>query len=233
MRYRSVLLVAALAGAASAEEPPPGSSIRDLSASPAPMVSAPLTPARLAVPPRLVTRWHRGRAAYTVGAVTGLLGTGLTLSSVIVVAVTGYPCNPNDPIHQINPNDSCNRNSSHYDPPRPTDAAPLLAYLGSSASALGFILSASGLGVQHSVLRELGADTPRGLLHGGTALGLLGFLSVGASYFFGFTDYLNPHDQGIAILATTVSGAALCAVGSLLFSVDASRTKKAWLGLAF
>jgi len=177
-------------------------------------------------------RWSRARIIYGMGGVVGLVGTGLTISSMLVVAITGYPCNPNDPIHQINPNDTCNAKGAMYDPPSPTDAAPLLAYLGSSVSATGFIFSAAGLGYQHSILRDLGGDVDRGVFHGGTALGVLGFAAVGISYFFGFTDYLSPHDQGIAILASTVTGAGLCALGSLLYTIDGSRTKKAWLKLS-
>jgi hypothetical protein len=180
------------------------------------------------VPPGLTERWHRARVLYTVGGVTGLLGDGLTISSIAVIAVTGYPCDPFDPRHATDPKDTCNPNSAIYHPSRPTDAAPMLAYLGSSFSALGFVLSASGLGYQHSLLREVNADPGRGVFAGGTVLGVLGFTAVGASYFFGFTSYLNPHDQAVAILSSSLTGAALCALGSLLYVIDSSRTKRAW-----
>jgi hypothetical protein len=197
-----------------------------------PVPSAPLAAPRLVVSPQMVSRWNRARFLYGLGGVTGLLGSGLTLSGVLVVAITGYPCNPNDPIHGVNPNDPCNKAGAKYDPPSPTDAAPLLTYMGSSVSALGFIFSAAGLGYQHHLLREVGADIDRGLFHGGTGLGVLGFASVGVGYLFGFTNYLNPHDQGIAILASTLTGATLCGLGSLLYTIDGARTKKAWRRLS-
>ena len=90
------------------------------------------------------------------------------------------------------------------------------------------MLSASGLGYQHHLLYELGGDVSRGVFAGGTTIGLMGFLSVGASYFFGFTNYLNPHDQGIAILATSITGTGLCLLGGLLYTIDAGRMKRAW-----
>jgi hypothetical protein len=215
MRSLAVLLILSIpfSGAAVAQEA-------------APLASA--TPPRRTVSPDMVDRWHRGRVLYGIGSVAGLLGSGLTISSVLIVAITGYPCDPNDPIHQLNPNDSCNRNSASYRAPKPTDPAPLLAYIGSSTSALGFIFSASGLGYQHSLLRELDIDPGRGLFAAGTTLGLVGFLGVGAGYFFGLTNFLDAHDQGIAILASSISGTVLCAVGSLLYTIDESRLKRAW-----
>jgi hypothetical protein len=179
------------------------------------------------------SRWSHARNMYGFGSITGLVGTGLTISSLIVVGVTGYPCNPNDPIHQIDPKDTCNPKSGAFDKPSPTDAAPLLSYLGSSVSAFGFIFSAAGLGWQHAILLEANNDIPRGVFYGGTVLGVIGFVSTGVGYFFGLTDYLNPHDQGVAILATTVSATAFCAIGSLLYAIDASRTKRAWNEISF
>jgi hypothetical protein len=170
----------------------------------------------------------RARVVYGVGGVAGILGTGLSISSIVVIAITGYPCDPLDPRHSSNLNDTCNPNSVIFRPARPTDPAPLLAYLGSSVSAFGFVLSAAGLGYQHHLLYEVHADPGRGLFAGGTVLGVLGFTAVGASYFFGFTHYLNSRDQGIAILSSSLTGAALCAIGSLLYLVDSSRTKRAW-----
>jgi hypothetical protein len=213
---------------------PTQSSIHPLDATPTYTPTSPsvsLSPPRMVVSPQMRERWNHSRALYAAGGGIGLIGTGFTLSSLLIVTITGYPCNPDDPIHKINPNDTCNKSGMKYDPPKPTDAVPLLAYLGSSVSAFGFILSSAGLGQQHRLLRELSADVPRGTFYGGTALGVLGFTAVGAGYFFGFTDYLNPHDQGIAILACTVTSAALSALSSLLFAVDASRTKKAWQSL--
>lgn len=194
-----------------------------------PVAAAPqATAARASLPAKMTERWHRARVLYGVGTAMGLVGNGLTLASIVIVSVTDYPCNPYDPKHATNPNDSCNPNGAIFKPPRPTDPAPLLAYIGSSTSALGFVFTASGLGYQHHLLDELDADVGRGYFHAGTTLGLLGFFSVGASYFFGFTDYLNAHDQGVAILTTSIGGAALCAIGGLLYSVDSSRLNRAW-----
>jgi hypothetical protein len=167
------------------------------------------------------TRWSNARIMYGFGGFTGLAGTALTISSVIVVAATGYPCNPHDP---LNPGrDRCNETNMTA---APTDAAPLLGYLGSSLSAFGFVFSAGGLGWQHKLLRELGNDTSRGIFYGGTALGVSGFVATGLGYFWGLTDYLSPHDQGIAILATTITSTVLCALGSLLFTIDSRRVKQ-------
>jgi hypothetical protein len=214
--------------------PPPSTTPpQSTTTGPAPSATAdPVAPMKLTVPslvtPGMQVRWQRARVMYTFGSVTGLVGTGLTLSSILVVAITGYPCNPKDPQHLANPNDTCNENSAFYNPPSPTDPAPLLAYLGSSMSAFGFIFSTAGLAWQHHLLDEVGADPGRGVFAGGTSLGLLGFLSVGTSYFFGFTHYLSPHDQELAILSTSITGAVLCAVGSLLYTIDSSRTRSAW-----
>jgi hypothetical protein len=183
---------------------------------------------RLSLPDSMVRQWHDGRRLYGVGSITGLVGSALSLSSVLVVIITGYPCDPNDPIHMINPNDSCNMAGIKYAPPKPTDAVPLLAYMGATTSALGFVLSTSGLGLQHHVLYEAGRDTGRGIFAGGASLGVLGFLSIGTSYFFGLTNYLDPHGQGIAILASSVTGMALCTLGGLLYTIDAGKMKKAW-----
>jgi hypothetical protein len=192
-----------------------------------PSYTPPVAQTRL-VPPNLVKQWHDGRRLYGVGSIVGLVGAGLSLTSTLIVIITGYPCDPNDPIHMINPSDTCNMNGMMYQPPKPTDAVPLLAYIGSTTSAFGFVLSASGLGLQHHVLHEMGADINRGVFAGGTALGVLGFMSVGASYFFGLTSYLNPHDQGIAILASSITGMGLCVLGGLLYTIDAGHTKRAW-----
>jgi hypothetical protein len=190
------------------------------------------TPPTVTVSPQMVSRWRGARALSAAGTVTGLIGSGLTLSSILLVAITGYPCNPNDPIHMINPSDPCSAMSANYSPAKPTDAAPLLAYIGSSTSALGFVLSAAGLGYQHHLLNEMGSDIPRGVFHGGTVLGLLGFVSVGVGYFFGFTDYLDPHGQGVAILSATITGTVLCTLGSLLYAIDSGRMRKAWFRLS-
>ena len=192
-----------------------------------------LSPQHFQLPYGMRDRWHRARVVYGVGAGVGLVGTGLTVASIVVMAVTGYPCNPVTTI--TDPNQHCYTNAI-YHPSNPTDAAPMLAYFGSSVSALGFILQAAGLGWQHSLLREMNWDTGRGLFGVGTAFGVVGTAAVGMSYFFGLTNYLdsakNPgHNQGIAILATSITGVVLCTIGGLLYAIDASKAKRAWLRL--
>jgi hypothetical protein len=230
MRSFALLVIIGLPLAALAQEPPqqpPQQPAIEAPAPAAPVVSPSPTPPR-SLPPTMAERWRRARITYGAGSVIGLLGDGLTLSSVLVVAITGYPCDPNDPVHMLNPNDSCNRNSASFKPPKPTDAAPLLAYIGSSVSALGFVVSAAGLGLQHQVLGELNADPGRGVFAAGTTIGVLGFMGVGASYVFGFTHFLDSHDQGIAILASSISGAGLCLIGGILYSIDSSRMRRVW-----
>jgi hypothetical protein len=156
------------------------------------------------------------------------VGTALGLSSVIVVAATGYPCNPDDPLVQLNPTDKCNPKSPVYRPPRPTDAAPLLAYLGSTTAAVGFVFSAAALGYEHALLHSVMEDPGRRVFAAGTVFGLLGFVATGTSYFFGLTDSLKPHDQGVAIFASSISGTVLCAIGSLLYTIDSAAMNRVW-----
>src|SRR5581483_6803547 len=145
-----------------------------------------------------VARWTHARRASTVGTVIGLLGAVLSLSSVAMVAVTSYPCDSFDP----------NQNCTNGKPaPKPTDPAPLLAYIGSSTSALGFIISAAALGYQHSLLAEHGADVGRGVFGVGTAFGVFGNAAVGLGYMFGATSFLNPHAQGLAVISSSLTGA--------------------------
>jgi hypothetical protein len=145
--------------------------------------------------------------------------------------VTGYPCNPDDPIAAANPNNPCNRNNTQYQPPKPTDAVPLLGYLGASSSALAFILSASGLGYQHHLLAELGADPGRGVFYAGTAFGLLGFVAVGTSYFIGLTDLLSPRDQALGTFGLTLTSTLFSVLAGVLYFADAARTQRAFDGL--
>lgn len=196
--------------------------------SPAPAVPPPGSPPRAIVSPDLAARWRHARNLSAAGTVFGLAGMALTLSSVIYVGVTGYPCNPNDPIAAANPNNPCNQNNMLYKNPQPTDTAPMLGYFGASTSALGFILSASGLGYQHHLLAKVDADPGRGIFAAGTTFGLLGFVAVGVSYFIGLTDTLSPRDQALAILGTSITSSFFSLLGSLLYTIDSSRTKRAW-----
>ena len=193
--------------------PPPPPPPTSASASSTMTLPAPsLTVARSRPSPDMVGRWRTARALSVVGSVLNVIGTGLSLSSVIYIVATDYPPSA----------------TSLLAPAKPSDVGPALAYAGASVSAAGFILSASGLGYQHRLLDELSADPGRGAFGVGTAFGIVGFANVGLSYFFGLTDYLNPHDQSVAILATSLTGTALCAIAGILYSVDSSRVKKAW-----
>jgi hypothetical protein len=178
------------------------------------MLQTPPTLATTLVTPDMVRRWHTARVLSVLGSLVNSIGTGLSLASVIVIAVTDYPPST----------------ASLLAPAKPSDVGPALAYAGASASLVGFALNAAGLGYEHRLLAEVGADPGRGIYGAGTALGLVGFAAVGASYFFGLTDYLNPHDQSIAILATSLSGTALCAIAGVLYLADSSRVKRAWRG---
>jgi hypothetical protein len=105
---------------------------------------------------------------------------------------------------------------------------PLLGYMGSSLSALGWILSTSGLAYQHSVLASLGSDPGRGIFGTGVTIGFFGFVNVAAAYVIGLTDNLSSRDQALGILATTVMGTALSLLGGIVYTADAARNKRAW-----
>jgi hypothetical protein len=151
-----------------------------------------------------------------MGSILSVSGSLLSLSSVVVIAASHYPPSAGD---LLNPQ------------AKPSDPGPVLAYVGASASAAGFILTASALGYEHHLLDQLNLDTGRGIFGVGTTFGLVGFAGIGMSYFFGLTNYLNPHDQGVAILTTAIGGTVLCGVAGLLYAVDSSRVKKAWADL--
>ena len=189
--------------------PPPPPPIASATLPPPP---PPLTVSRARPSPDMVSRWHTARVLSVTGSVLNLVGTGLSIASAVYIAATDYPPNPDQLLA----------------PAKPSDPGPALAYAGASVSAAGFVLSAAGLGMEHNLLDQLTADPGRGLFGVGTTFGILGFGGVGLSYFFGLTDYLNPHDQSVAILATSLTGTALCAIAGILYSVDSSRVKRAW-----
>jgi hypothetical protein len=180
---------------------------------PTAIVATPSGHLRVVPSQRQLDHWRRGRIVSAIGTATGAAGLILSGSSMIYVLVKDYPPSSND---VLAPSAS------------PTDVGPMLAYTGSSLSTLSFLLSASGLGIQHAALRDLGIDTDRGRFGAGTALGVIGTLSTATSYFFGFTNYLNPHDQSVAILATSISGTALCAIGTILYLTDSARMRRNW-----
>lgn len=230
MRPLVALVLLAFAIDAAAQEPPspeapptPAAPVEAVPApppspvvvSPPPQTNTAATAVRASPSPEYVGRWRTARALSVTGSVVNVLGTVLSLTSAIYIGVTDWPPSA----------------SSVLTPAKPSDVGPALAYAGASASAAGFILNAAGLGYEHHVLDLLGADPGRGMFSVGTTLGIMGFAGVGASYFFGLTNYLNAHDQGIAILATSLSGTALCALAGILYAADSSKVKKAWLSL--
>ncbi len=214
----ALVLVTAMCVDVAAQEPPP-----PVETAPPVVVSPPTPPppavtvSHRVVPPATEARWHHARLLEGFGTAFGLIGSALSLSSAIYIIATDYPPKSNDFLH----------------PAKPTDTAQLLSYAASSTSALGFSLSAGGLSWQHRILDELGADPGRGLFVTGTIVGVLGLVGVGAGYFFGLTSTLNAHDQSIAVLTSSLGGALLCTVGSVLYGADSSRMKRVWNGLSF
>jgi len=150
--------------------------------------------------PLMVHRFRTGRALYGVGTAIGLVGSGLTLASIFVTSVYGLEQTPGDGL---------------------TLLGPSLAYAGSGATGVGFILAISGVGLEHSALRLVGQDPGRSLYATGTLFGLLGLCGIGTSYYFGLA---NPVNNSTAIaFGTSIAATALLTVGGLLFFADATR----------
>jgi hypothetical protein len=214
------MTLALLGPVAHAQEPPPG---RDPygGAPPAPLAAAPIAPAadpslaqvvRPLPPPALVAQWRSARVMNGFATAIGLLSAGLSISSAVYVAATHYPPSPNDFVAA----------------PRPSDPGQVMSFVASGSSAFAFALAAGGLAWRHRILRKLDADPGRGLFAGGTAVGLIGLVAVASSYFVGFTHYVDPHDQSIVVLSTTLGGAALCNIATALYAKDSSNLTKAW-----
>ena len=201
MRIVAILLVLGSAFDARAQAP--------LTAPPPP----PSMPLRLTVPEPTVRAWHGARVMSGFGDALGIIGTGLSLGALIYIGATNYPPSVGDFTKPA---------------PSPSDPVQVISFVASSASALGFALAAGSLSWRHHILDGLDADTGRGLFIGGTVVGLIGLVSVGAGYFFGFTDYLNPHDRTVAVIATSLGGAAICAIGTILYARDAARINRTW-----
>jgi hypothetical protein len=216
MRVLAAILTVGLSIAAGAQEPTPGPPPLPPPNSTLTVPVGPLGPPPLtmgATPTAdVVSSWQSARIVSVIGTLFSVVGTGLSLASVIYIAATHYPPSAVDLLT----------------PPVPSDPGPAMAYAGASASAAGFVMSAAGLGYEHHLLDRMGVDPGRGRFAIGTSIGVLGFTSVGISYFFGFTHYLNPHDREVAILATSIGGAALCAIAGLVYVFDSSRNKAVW-----
>ena len=62
-----------------------------------------------------------------------------------------------------------------------------------------------------------------------------GVVTVLNNAFDGFaliSNYLAPHDQGVAILASSITGTVLCTLGGILYAADAAKMKRIWLRLS-
>ena len=162
---------------------------------------APLSPP-LAPPlnPVALRRFRTGRALYGVGTALGLVGSGLTVASIIVTAVYGL--------------DSSSGQSTAI-------IGPSLAYAGSGATGVGFVFSATGLGLQHNALGLVGRDPGRGIYAAGTVFGILGLCGIGTSYFFGLTNVVD-HSTEIAF-GTSIAASAFLTIGGLLYFSDVNR----------
>lgn len=145
-------------------------------------------------------RYRTGRALYGVGTAFGLVGSGLTLASIVVTSVYGL-------------GDSAD--------PSKVLIGPSLAYAGSAATGAGFIFGATGLGLQHSALATIGQDPGRGIYAVGTLLGILGLGGIGASYFFGLTNYVD--NSTTIAFGTSIAASVLLTVGGLLCFSDQTR----------
>ncbi len=160
----------------------------------------------------LMRQWRGARVMAGFANVIGLVSTGLSMSDTIYVLAAHYPPNL----------------TTFTKPPSPSDSGQALSYTSASSSVFAFGLAAGGLAWRHHILRQLGADTGRTLYFSGTIVGLVGFLSIATSYIVGFAPGLNPHDQSIAVLATSLGGSALCNTGTLMYATDATRMQRVW-----
>jgi hypothetical protein len=159
-------------------------------------------------PLEVVRRYRAGRVVSGTGTLFSLVGTGLSLSSWIAELVIDTE----------------------------TERRPIargLGYAGTGANALGVILSATGLGLQHSALARMGADPGRGLYATGTVFGVLGLLTMGGSYFIDVTHYVYSHpgeerQRNAALFGTIAASAVLLSVGGILFFSDSRRLSRAY-----
>ncbi len=203
---------AASGGTSSPAENPPLRS--DAAVSPAPpsaFATEPALPIRSAVPPLSPLVHHRyraGRVVYTVGNVLSFTGNSLTLASIIVSAVYGLGLDQSE-----------DKITGRI--------GPGLAYAGASATGAGFIMIATGLGLQHSALALVGQDPGRGMYGAGTALGILGLCGIGTSYFFALTKF-GGDSSTIAAFSASVAAGTLLTIGSILYLSDSLRIQKAY-----
>jgi hypothetical protein len=190
----------------------------DPAASPAPPAAsvAPVAPTvdvsldDLQRAPRLVARFHAGRNVHVAGAVVGLLGNGLSLTSIILTSVYGLDQSEDTLTSRLGPG---------------------MAYAGAAANGAAFIMSATGIGLQHSALQLIGQDTGRGLYASGTALGVLGLCGIGTSYFFRFSNYVD--NSSSVAFGASITAAVLLTISGVLYFIDATRVEKAFKRLPY
>jgi len=186
--------------------PPDGALSSDLGAVPPPppplMVPQPLVAPSAPLPPLEVqSRFRTGRVLYGIGTAVGLLGSGLTLGSIVVTSVYGI----GEGNGQI---------------------GPALAYAGSGASGVAVIFSATGLGLQHSALGLVAQDPGRGLYGIGTLFGVLGLLGVGTSYYFSLASPVD--NSSVVAFGTSIAATVLLSVGGILYFADSQRLAKVY-----
>jgi hypothetical protein len=206
---------------AQAEAPPPPPTIDPYAPVVAPplgppppglQATAPVAQAQLTLSPSLRRQWRGARVMNGFADAIGLLSTGLSLSGTIYVLAAHYPPSVSDLTA----------------PPKPSDPAQVLSFVSSTSSVFAFGLSAGGLAIRHHVLRQLDADTGRGLFLSGTVIGLVGIAAIVTSYIIGFSGGIDPHNGSIASLSTSLGGSALCNLGVALYAKDASNMQKVW-----
>ena len=103
---------------------------------------------------------------------------------------------------------------------------PGLAYAGASSTGAGFVMVATGLGLQHSALARAHQDPGRGMYAAGTTLGILGLCGIGTSYFFGLTQ--SGEDAHVIAFGAAIAAGTLLTAGSVFFFSDAARMRSVY-----
>ena len=151
-------------------------------------------------PPLVARRFRTGRILYGVGTTVGLVGSGLTLSGIVVSSIYGVDGELG----------SVGRG---------------LTYGGAGASGLGVIMTATGLGLQHSALRSIGVDPGRGLYAIGTLFAILGLGGVVTTYYLGAA---KPDHYEEISLGSSIGASVLLGVGGILYFIDHGRMLKVY-----
>jgi hypothetical protein len=153
------------------------------------------------LPPFIISRFRTGRILYGVGTTIGLIGSGLSVSGIVVAGI-------------------------YRDDPNLKGIGVSLTQAGAGTAGFSFILATAGLGLQHSALRAVGADTGRGLFGVGTLFGILGFGAMATGFYFDAVR--EPANAENIALGMSVSAAVLLGVGGILYFVDHQRMLKVY-----